>query len=78
MAVCWDTLRASNTTPAERENFEDWAISRQLLIFILRINFKKALRDYTPHTQTLKKTGDEIVQTTTLKSLAAGESQCGR
>jgi len=39
--------------------------------------FKKALRDYTPHTQTLKKTGDEIVQTTTLKVLAAGESQSG-
>ncbi len=38
------------------------------------LNFEKALRDYTPHTQTLKKTGDEIVQTTTLKSLAASES----
>lgn len=31
------------------------------------LNFKKALRDYTPRAQTLKKTGDEIVQTTTLK-----------
>ncbi|MCY7347084.1 MAG: hypothetical protein LH614_12785 [Pyrinomonadaceae bacterium] len=41
------------------------------------LDFKKALRDYTPHTQILKKTGDEIVQTTTLKVLAAGESQSG-
>ncbi len=30
------------------------------------LNFKKALRDYTPHTQPAKATGDEIVQTTTL------------
>jgi len=29
------------------------------------LNDKKALRDYTPHTLILKKTGDEIVQTTT-------------
>jgi len=35
---------------------------------------KKALRDYTPHAQTAKATGDEIVQTTTLKFLAANES----
>jgi len=41
------------------------------------LNFKKALRDYTPHTQTASAAGDEIVQTTTLKSLAAGESQSG-
>jgi hypothetical protein len=41
------------------------------------LNFEKALRDYTPHTQTVKAVGDEIVQTTTLKSLAAGESQSG-
>ena len=39
--------------------------------------FKKALRDYTPHAQTVSAVGDEIVQTTTLKSLAAGESQSG-
>ena len=58
----------------KRENFEDWAISRQLLILYY---FKKALRDYTPHTQTASAAGDEIVQTTTLKSLAAGESQSG-
>ena len=32
------------------------------------LDFKKALRDYTPRAQTLKKTGDEIVQTTTLLS----------
>ena len=57
----------------QRENFEDWAISRQLL----KKYFKKALRDYTPHTQTVLAVGDEIVQTTTLKSLAAGESQSG-
>ena len=38
------------------------------------VNFKKALRDYTPHTQTLQKTGDEIAQTTTLDFLAASES----
>ncbi|MGI8470436.1 MAG: group I intron-associated PD-(D/E)XK endonuclease [Pyrinomonadaceae bacterium] len=42
------------------------------------LNFEKALRDYTPHTQTVSAAGDEIVQTTTLKSLAAGESQCGK
>ena len=29
------------------------------------LDFKKALRDYTPHVQTLRKTDDEIVQTTT-------------
>jgi len=40
-------------------------------------SFEKALRDYTPHTQTVSAVGDEIVQTTTLKSLAAGESQSG-
>lgn len=41
------------------------------------LNFERALRDYTPHTQTVSAVGDEIVQTTTLKSLAAGESQSG-
>jgi len=30
------------------------------------LEFKKALRDYTPHTQTVSAVGDEIVQTTTL------------
>jgi hypothetical protein len=40
-------------------------------------NFEKALRDYTPHAQTVSAVGDEIVQTTTLNSLAAGESQSG-
>ncbi len=30
------------------------------------LKFKKALRDYTPHTQTVSAAGDEIVQTTTL------------
>jgi hypothetical protein len=44
---------------------------------ILAFPFLKALRDYTPHAQTLKKTGDEIVQTTTPEILAAGESQSG-
>ncbi len=39
--------------------------------------FEKALRDYTPHTQTDSAVGDEIVQTTTLKSLAVGESRSG-
>jgi hypothetical protein len=29
------------------------------------LDFKKALRDLTPHTQTAKATGDEKVQTTT-------------
>lgn len=29
------------------------------------LNFEKALRDYTPHAQTEKAVGDEIVQTTT-------------
>ena len=42
------------------------------------LDFKKALRDYTPHTQTVSAAGDEIVQTTTLEILAAGESQCGK
>jgi hypothetical protein len=40
------------------------------------LDFKKALRDYTPHTQPEISAGDEIVQTTTL-SKAAGENQCG-
>jgi hypothetical protein len=31
------------------------------------LDFKKALRDYTPHTQTVSAVGDEIVQTTTLE-----------
>ena len=30
------------------------------------LKFKKALRDYTPHAQTVSAVGDEIVQTTTL------------
>lgn len=38
------------------------------------LDFKKALRDYTPHTQTVSAVGDEIVQTTTLFSKAASES----
>ncbi len=38
------------------------------------LNDKKALRDYTPHTQTVSAVGDEIVQTTTLEFLAASES----
>lgn len=38
------------------------------------LNFKKALRDCTPHTQTDFAVGDEPVQTTTLKSKAASES----
>ncbi len=42
------------------------------------LDFKKALRDCTPHTQTSNAVGDETVQTTTLKVLAAGESQCGK
>lgn len=42
------------------------------------LDFKKALRDCTPHTQPSRVEGDETVQTTTLKTLAAGESQCGR
>lgn len=35
---------------------------------------EKALRDYTPHTQTVLAVGDEIVQTTTLAVKAASES----
>ena len=31
------------------------------------LDFKKALRDYTPHAQTFSDVGDEIVQTTTLE-----------
>lgn len=42
------------------------------------LNFERALRDYTPHTQTVLAVGDEIVQTTTPKSSAAGESQSSR
>ena len=42
------------------------------------LDFKKALRDCTPHVQTGSAVGDETVQTTTLVSEAAGESQCGR
>lgn len=38
------------------------------------LNFKKALRDCTPHAQTGLAVGDETVQTTTLLSAAAGES----
>lgn len=42
------------------------------------LNFKKALRDCTPHTQTVPAVGDETVQTTTPFFAAAGESQCGK
>ena len=42
------------------------------------LNFKKALRDCTPHTQPVSAVGDETVQTTTPFYSAAGESQCGR
>lgn len=42
------------------------------------LHFERALRDYTPHTQTVLAVGDEIVQTTTLKTSAAGESQSSR
>lgn len=42
------------------------------------LDFKKALRDCTPHAQTEKAVGDETVQTTTPEFLAAGESQCSR
>ncbi len=38
------------------------------------LNFKKALRDCTPHTQTDNAVGDETVQTTTLSILAASEN----
>ena len=41
------------------------------------LNFEKALRDYTRHTQTDFAVGDEIVQTTTSKSSAVGESRSG-
>lgn len=77
----------------KRKNFEDWTISRQprhlsLNIYHLPEKFlindkcsmiseKKALRDYTPHTQPDSSAGDEIVQTTTPKSLAVGESRSG-
>ena len=42
------------------------------------LNFKKALRDCTPHTQTGSAVGDETVQTTTPFYSVAGESQCGK
>jgi hypothetical protein len=38
------------------------------------LDFKKALRDCTPHTQTGHAVGDETVQTTTLNFLAASEN----
>lgn len=38
------------------------------------LDFKKALRDYTPHTPTVLAVGDEIVQTTTLLTKAASEN----
>lgn len=38
------------------------------------LNFRKALRDCTPHAQTVLAVGDETVQTTTLLSAAASES----
>ena len=41
------------------------------------LDFRKALRDCTPHTQTDNAVGDETVQTTTLV-LAAGESQSSK
>ena len=60
-AVCWNTLRASST-------FFDVTILKigqsagnLEIIFI----FKKALRDCTPHAQTVSAVGDETVQTTT-------------
>lgn len=42
------------------------------------LDFKKALRDCTPHAQTDYAAGDETVQTTTFVKKAAGESQCGK
>lgn len=42
------------------------------------MDFKKALRDCTPHTQTDHAAGDETVQTTTFVIQAAGENQCGK
>ena len=42
------------------------------------LDFKKALRDCTPHTQTASAAGDEPVQTTTQNYFVAGESQCGK
>jgi hypothetical protein len=42
------------------------------------LNFGKALRDCTPHTQTASAAGDETVQTTTQNYFAAGESQSGK
>jgi hypothetical protein len=38
------------------------------------LNERKALRDCTPHAQTDFAVGDETVQTTTLKVLAASEN----
>jgi hypothetical protein len=42
------------------------------------LNFKKALRDCTPHTQTASAVGDETVQTTTQNSFAVGESRSSK
>lgn len=39
------------------------------------LDFKKALRDCTPHAPTVSAAGDEPVQTTTRKRFAVGESQ---
>ena len=41
-------------------------------------NEKRVLRDYMPHVQTVSAVDDEIVQTTTLKSSAVGESRSGK
>ncbi|HSK71198.1 MAG TPA: group I intron-associated PD-(D/E)XK endonuclease [Pyrinomonadaceae bacterium] len=42
------------------------------------LDFKKALRDCTPHAQTVPAVGDETVQTTTSNFSVAGESRCGK
>lgn len=42
------------------------------------LDFRKALRDCTPHTQTVSAVGDEPVQTTTQNYFVAGENQCGK
>lgn len=42
------------------------------------LDFKKALRDCTPHVQTVSAVDDGTVQTTTLKSLAVGESRSSK
>jgi hypothetical protein len=42
------------------------------------LDFKKALRDCTPHTLAAKAAGDEPVQTTTQNIFVADENQCGK